>query len=210
MNLWRRDAGPDALIFLPGFMTSVDAYADLFESLVGAGVTVIVPQLYRRGVGALLGKVPVTDEAQAAANLVAQQPGRVVLGGHSRGGQAAWIAAGLVDVAGVCLVDPVDGEGRRPSGPVSTTVPAGFTCPALIVGAGVTGACAPQQVNYEQFARATPQAQVEVLADMGHADILTGRARSLGRRLCGGGTDPDHARGVCAALITAFVLASLG
>lgn len=210
MNVWRRDAGAHTLIFLPGFMSSAQAYSDLLNPVADAGISVIVPQLYRRGVGALMGNAAVADEARKAADLVAEQSGRVIIAGHSRGGQAAWLAAGLAAVAGVCLIDPVDGEGRRPSGPTSTAQPAGFECPALIVGAGVTGACAPRGVNYEQFARVTPQAHVEVITDMGHADMLNGRSRALGRRLCGGGADPDRARAMCARLITEFAVGVLG
>ncbi len=125
-------------------------------------------------------------------------PGPVFLAGHSRGGQAAWLAAGEADIAGLFLLDPVDGQGRRPQRDLSTRRPSAFPGPTWIVGAGISGPCAPVGANHEQFARATPQAVHIVVDDLGHADMLQGRARSLGRRLCGGGTDPDAARALCA------------
>lgn len=193
------------VVFLPGFMASATSYGRLLDPIEAAGFHVLVPQLYRRGLATLLGRVSVAAEVQAAVETVATMDGPVVLGGHSRGGQAAWRAAGLAPVAGLILVDPVDGEGRPPSGPTSTKTAARFSCPSLIVGAGVAGPCAPAAVNYRQFAAATPAARLEVVDDMGHADILDGRARSLGRRLCGGGADPDRARARCAEILLDFV-----
>lgn len=201
----RLDGGPDTLIFLPGFMTAPGAYRQLLEPVAAAGLTVLVPQLYPRGVRALLGGYSVVDEAAAAARLVGEQSGRVLLAGHSRGGQAAWRAAGLVAVAGLCLVDPVDGQGRAPQAPTATAEPARFNCPTLIIGAGHGGKCAPAAVNFEHFAEATPFADVVVVEAMGHADMLSGRARDLGRRLCGGGPDPDAYRGECSQRMIDFL-----
>ena len=48
-----------------------------------------------------------------------------------------------------------------------------------------------------------------MVTDLGHADILEGRARSLGRRLCGGGRDPDRARDAVTALLAAVTLNQL-
>jgi hypothetical protein len=204
--------GPDILVFLPGFMSPAESYCELLAPLADAGTTVIAPQLYRRDLDALRGKVRVGAEARAAADLVLDraEPGiRVYLAGHSRGGQAAWRAAGMLGegvVAGVCLIDPVDGHTRRPKGPVSTRRAAGFTCRSMIVGAGVGGRCAPAGVDHRQFAAATPQAAHVVIEDMGHADMLSGVACTVGRLLCGGGEDPDAARRLCTRLITSFLL----
>lgn len=191
------------LLFLPGFMTAPAAYDDLLAPVVQAGWDVVVPQLYPRGLGALLGRHTVTEEATAAAAMVR---GMCVIAGHSRGGQAAWVAAGMSDVAGVILIDPVDGEGRRPAGPTATAQPASFDADCLIIGAGVSGPCAPVQVNYTRFVTATPTAEEVVIDGLGHADILGGRARSLGRRLCGGGPDPDRARSDVSRLIVEFLM----
>ena len=82
--------GERVLVFLPGFMTAAESYVEVLTPVADAGVTVLVPQLYRRGVGALAGRVPVSSEAAAAADLVrvtaAERGTRLVhLGGHSRG-----------------------------------------------------------------------------------------------------------------------------
>jgi dienelactone hydrolase len=199
--------GPDHLLFLPGFMAAATSYVTLLRPLAAAGLTVLIPQMYPRGIGALRGKVSIRSEAQAAADLVRGLSGRVFVGGHSRGGQAAWLAAGMASdtVAGVCLVDPVDGHARRPAGPSATLRTAGFSCPSLIIGAGVRGPCAPQGADHEQFARATPATAHIVIADLGHADMLNGRGRAFGRWLCGAGEDPDAAREVCSQLLVQFI-----
>jgi pimeloyl-ACP methyl ester carboxylesterase len=154
----------------------------------------------------------VEDEAAAAADLVrdlvADGSVRLVLAGHSRGGQAAWRAANLLaaDVVldALVLVDPVDGGGRAPQVPTATTHPVAFTCPTLVVGAGLSGRCAPVPVNHEVFAAASPHARHVVVPQLGHADILEGRARSFGRRLCGGAVDPDAGRAAVSSLLVSF------
>jgi pimeloyl-ACP methyl ester carboxylesterase len=197
---------PEAtLVFLPGFMTSPTSYAALLEPLSAHGIEVIAPRLYPRGLGALRGKHTVRQEAADTAALVGELPGRVFLAGHSRGGQAAWLAAGEAPIEGLLLLDPVDGQGRRPRTSLSTRVSSPFRGPAWILGAGIGGPCAPVGANHEQFARATPGAVHLVVHDLGHADMLAGRARSLGRRLCGGGKDPDAARELCTRLLADFV-----
>jgi pimeloyl-ACP methyl ester carboxylesterase len=206
--------GERALVFLPGFMTAAESYVEVLRPVADAGVTVLVPQLYRRGVGALAGRVPVSAEAAAAADLVrvtaAERGTRLVhLGGHSRGGQAAWRAAGLLAAeglpAGLAVVDPVDGAGRRPTEADAAAEPAAFDVPTLIVGAGLGGRCAPEPVNHRVFAAAAPHAQHVVVQGLGHADLLDDRPRALGRRLCPGGPDPDSARTCVSALLVAFV-----
>lgn len=190
------------LVFLPGFMASPSAYDALLQPIKEAGWRVVVPQLYPRGLPALLGKYPVSDEAEAAAALV---QGQCVIGGHSRGGQAAWLAAGIAPVVGVVLVDPVDGEGRRPGSTLSTSKPAGFDVPCLVIGAGKGGRCAPAEVNYAHFTASTSSAHEVVFPDLGHADVMTGRAGSLGRRVCGGASDPQAARTQVSETIVNFL-----
>ena len=197
------------LIFLPGFMTSASAYLDVLQPAADAGVHIIVPTLYKRGISALLGRFSVVDEAKAAADLVrgTAATGQVVfLGGHSRGGQAAWRAAielGPDLPAGLVLVDPVDGEGRAPSAPTATlSTPA---CDMLIIGAGIGGRCAPESVNHDVFAAAAPRAEHIVIEQLGHADMLCDRDRTFGRRLCPGADDPNPGRDECARAIAFFV-----
>jgi pimeloyl-ACP methyl ester carboxylesterase len=130
------------------------------------------------------------------------------LAGHSRGGQAAWRAAQLLggECAGLMLVDPVDGGGGpRPAERTSTAAPVALNCAALIIGAGLGGRCAPAAVNHECFAEACPTATHVVVPDMGHADVLTGRALRLGRLLCGGGSDPAAARRQVTDLMLEFM-----
>lgn len=57
--------GERVLVFLPGFMSAAESYVEVLTPVADAGVTVLVPQLYRRGVGALAGRVPVSSEAAA-------------------------------------------------------------------------------------------------------------------------------------------------
>lgn len=212
--------GPGVIVLLPGFMIAPAGYGALARSLAGAGPTVVVPQLYRRGIGALAGRVDVADEAARAVDLVRatalDHPGSPVhLAGHSRGGQAAWSATGLLAATGsgpasLVVIDPVDGAGRTPTKPTSTALPVSWAVPTLVLGAGVEGRCAPDPVNHRQFARADPTARHLVVDGLGHADLLDGRARSVGRRLCGGGPDPDAARGVLAGVLLAWIAALAG
>lgn len=212
--------GPEVIVLLPGFMIAPTGYGALARSLAGAGPSVLVPQLYRRGIGALVGRVDVAEEAARAADLVRatarDRPGSPVhLAGHSRGGQAAWRATALLAAAGcvpasLAVIDPVDGAGRNPTVPTSTAVPVSWSVPTLVLGAGVEGRCAPAPVNHRQFARADPAARHLIVDGLGHADLLDGRSRSFGRRLCGGGPAPDAARDVLAAVLVAWIGAVAG
>ncbi len=140
------------LIFLPGFMTAPGAYEELLAPVTASGWEVIVAQLHRPGLSALMGRNTVPGEAAAAAQLVT---GHCVIGGHSRGGQVAWLAAGMAQGAGVLLIDPVDGHRRRPRGPVSTARPAGFECPCLVIGAS----CAAEPRHWAAFCAADPHSR---------------------------------------------------
>lgn len=196
------------LMFLPGFATPPRAYDALLAPVHDQGVDVTVPRLY--GLNGYLGRYTATDEARDAAALVAGRT-QVWLAGHSRGGQVAWRAASLIDpaaLAGVVVIDPVDGAGPRSSAPLVTDLPARFTCPTTIVGAGLGGRCVPQSLNHERFALAMPSAEHVVLADMGHADILCGGPLRWGRRLCGGGPDPAAVRAAVTALLIERIISS--
>ncbi len=206
------------VIFLPGFLNSPYAYQRLLEPLGDDRCTVEIPRLYRPGPDALLGRFTVEDEAAAAMTLVQERQrggSQVWLAGHSRGGQAAWLAAKKLEdlaapLAGLILVDPVDGRGPRSVEPVATATRASFTVPPLIIGAGLSGRCAPQAVNHERFAAAVDTCAHLVVTDMGHADVLCGWQRTLGRRLCSGGPNPVRARESVAQLMTQYVFGELG
>lgn len=205
------------LVFLPGFMAPPAAYRRLLEPVARSGVECRVPQLYPRGPSAALGRHPVAAEAQAAAGIVAglTRDGRSVwLGGHSRGGQAAWLTAGLTPIAGLVLVDPVDGDGPR-SEPTSTVRPPELDRVPLIIGAGKGGRCAPARLNHHAFASSvhdtsSPGCVHVVVEDCGHGDMLDGRWRRAARLLCGGGADPDRARASMSRLITRWIDESVG
>jgi pimeloyl-ACP methyl ester carboxylesterase len=220
VNVLRLDPAPGTanghvLVFLPGFLSSASSYRMLLEPLTAHGISVVVPQLYRRGPAVLAGRYTVEHEAHAAAAVVRGEAGgsrdrTVVLGGHSRGGQAAWRAANLLAGEGVpaalVLVDPVDGAGRRPEVPSSTLDPVEFRCPCLVVGAGIGGRCAPEPVNHRVFAAAAPEAGHVVVDAIGHGDVLDDRPAATARRLCGGAIDPAPGRAIVTALITDLVL----
>lgn len=205
------------LVFLPGFMSAASSYRMLLEPLTAQGISVVVPQLYRRGPAVLAGRFTVEQEALAAAAVVRGEAGgrrdrTVVLGGHSRGGQAAWRAANLLAAEGLpaalVLVDPVDGAGRRPEVPTASAEPVAFRCPCLVIGAGIGGRCAPEPVNHRVFAAAAPDARHVVVDSIGHGDVLDDRPAATARRLCGGAEDPSPGRATVTALVTDLVLAA--
>jgi pimeloyl-ACP methyl ester carboxylesterase len=215
----RESSTTRVLVFLPGFLQGGSSYRMLLEPLTAHGFSVIVPQLYRRGPAVLTGRYSVEDEARDAAALVRGEAGgradtAVFLGGHSRGGQAAWRAANLLAgeslPGGLVLVDPVDGAGRAPSVPTAAREPVAFTCPCLVVGAGIGGRCAPEPVNHAVFAAAAPYARHVVVPTIGHGDILDDRAAANARRLCGGAPDPAPGRAAVTALLTDFLLSVRG
>jgi len=207
LRLDRAVPGDRTLVFLPGFMTAASSYTTLLEPLTAQGISVVVPQLYRRGLGALLGRATVEQEASDAADLVRDLVGGgpVVLGGHSRGGQAAFRATAALastgEVSGLVLVDPVDGSGRAPSVRTATATSAGFSVPCLVIGAGLGGRCAPEPVNHEAFADAMPLARHVVVTRLGHGDMLDDAPRARAARLCGGADDPDPGRAAVTRLL---------
>ncbi|MGV1037028.1 MAG: hypothetical protein ACOYD0_08380 [Candidatus Nanopelagicales bacterium] len=60
----------NVLVFLPGFVIWPSAYRQLLQPLVGDDLTADVPQFYRPGPVALLGRYSVEDEASDAMSLV--------------------------------------------------------------------------------------------------------------------------------------------
>lgn len=202
------------LIFDHGFMAPPGAYAALLAPLRAAGIEVVTPRLYHPLAG-LTGRYTVVDEARDLAEIVRTQPAASAaqrptsapwLAGHSRGGQAAWRAAEILgaQISGLILIDPVDGSGPR-STAKATDHPAKIAVPTLIVGAGRGGACAPLGLNHEVFAAALPEATHVVITDMGHADILSGRAQTLGRMMCKGGSTPAAYRREVSELMLAWL-----
>jgi pimeloyl-ACP methyl ester carboxylesterase len=176
-------------------MTPVAAYQDLLAPLAVSGVEVHLPQLYRPGFRALAGSPTIQEEAHQAAQLVSRlgSSGRPVwLAGHSRGGQAAWRAGEVTPVAGLILVDPVDGDGRTPQA-TATSRPPSFSLVPTIIGAGISGPCNPNAVDHERFAAVTSCRHL-VIPECGHGDMLNGVSLAVARALCQGGADPTAAR----------------
>ncbi len=203
-----RTSDNGALIFLRGFTTPASSYRDLLAETNMQ--TVAVPHLYRVGPRVLSGQYSVVDEATDAANFVETVTTEPVwLAGHSRGGHAALLAAlslsqrGL-PVAGLILVDPVSTgpmfPHRVPSSPATVSAH-----PPLVIGAGLGGRCAPKKRNHSSFANALPGALHVVIPHMGHADVLVGKPRAIGRKLCGGGPDPDAMRNLVGRLLRDYI-----
>ncbi len=181
---------PRCLVFLPGFACPPGAYRSFLEP-----VALRVGRVVVASVGHLLaevtGRSTPAEEAVRCVELVEAiraDGAQVWLGGHSRGGTVAWLAAGMARVEGLVLVDPVYGGGppwQRPGSP--PRIEPG--CPVSILGFEVGGRCAPADRNHEHFAAALPDAEHMVVPGCGHADILGGGFGRMGRLTCGGGGD---------------------
>lgn len=207
-------SGNRVLVFLPGFIAPASAYRELLEPVASNDFCVVVPQLYRPTPSVLSGRFTVEEEAARAVDLIdsLQATGvKVFVGGHSRGGQSAWRAARMLQqsgspIAGLVLVDPVDGSGPWPTNNLATLNEVEFSCPTLIVGAGRGGKCAPADRNHELFAASTVGAQHVVLEDLAHADVMSGAFGWAGRWLCGSGPmEGSPARREVSQLIIAHV-----
>ena len=201
--LWLGAETARCLLFVPGFMTPVEAYRDLLEPLVSPGLQVGVLGVVPPGPRALLGRVTPHQEADAVAAVAAERVARgqqVWLGGHSRGGQVAWRAAESTEPCGLVVVDPVDGHGPR-TGPDVTRRAPRFAVRPTGVALGAPGRCAPAALGPRAFAAADPRVDLVVVDDAGHADILGGRALTRGRLLCRGAADPAAVRAQVTALL---------
>ncbi len=216
------------VVFQHGFLARNSAYTEILRALASHGFIVVAPQMYTPGLPAVLGCPTAAAEADHAAQLLAWLPGhlddltgqrartdRLGLAGHSRGGKVAWLVlvADPARAQAIAGVDPVDGTGG-PRGNQARVVngPFSFARPALVIGTGLGGNCAPAGDNHEQFyaASAAPAWHV-VVPDAGHADMLDAdsAAASLGTLVCTRGTDPAAMRRLTAGLLTAFFRASL-
>lgn len=199
------------LVFLPGFLVSPGSYRRLLDEVAQCGIEVIARRLYRPGPNVLAGRFTTEDEAAAAERVLADAvalhaPEEVWLAGHSRGGQAAWLLADRVDAAGLIVLDPVDGTGRRPTTLHAAARPATFGARTLVIGAGLAGRCAPAAVNHEHFARAAPPGSAHIVVPtMGHGDLLDDRPARVSQSLCGGSDRPADERSTVAQLMSAFI-----
>ena len=184
-------------LFLPGFACPTSAYREFLAAVHdGAGVAVHPHDPSRGLVAQVTGRSTSEAEARAvasAATAVRANGAPVLLGGHSRGGLVGDLAAATVQPDALVLIDPVSGGGPPWAKP--DPLPAiGWTGPTLVLGCGKGGHCAPEGRNHEVFAAALPGCTHAVVDDCGHADVLDGHFRTLGRLVCSRGSHPDRAR----------------
>lgn len=215
------------VVFQHGFMSRNSHYSMMLERVAGHGFVVVAPQMYEPGPLVLAGIPTAAQEAEIAAEILAWLPGRldaltgvhacterIGLCGHSRGGKVAWQV--LVNQPGIVQavagIDPVDGAGG-PLGNQRRVIdgPFRFSLPALVIGAGLSGACAPEGDNHVQFyaASASPAWHV-VVPGQGHTDMLDETAQTdLIRRVCPEGGASEPMRRLTAGLLVALFRASL-
>jgi chlorophyllase len=214
------------VVFQHGFITRNEAYNEILSHLASHGFVVAAPQMYEPGLAALLGKPTAAEEALTAAQVLSWLPAglpatlgyspatnRLGLAGHSRGGKVAWLmlVADPSRAQAVAGVDPVDGTGG-PFGNQARVVhgPFTFSPPALVIGTGLGGDCAPAGDNHEQFyAASRSPAWHVVIPDAGHADMLDEVAAITASSVCPGGPDGAAARRLTAGLLVAFFRGSL-
>ncbi|WCJ21570.1 chlorophyllase 1 [Euphorbia peplus] len=156
---------------------------------------------------------------------------KLTLGGHGRGGKTSFAMAithaqiGLqVSVAAVLAVDPVAGLGKdhEDEPAILTYVPGSFNLdiPSTIIGTGlgnqticawVCPACAPNDVNHEEFYKeSTPPTSHIVIKDYGHVDLLDddldGTMGFIAQHKCvNGDSNKTPVRTTIAGLVTAFL-----
>lgn len=202
---WEPAGGGDpTLVFCHGFLGTPDDYRGLLSHIASHGIRVVAPIGHRRTPAVLLGRPGISDEAEAILGLVDRLDAPWVAG-HSRGGQVAWLVAARAAVSGVVVVDPVDGEGRRGEKPTATARRATWDVPTTVIGAVLGGRCAPRHRNHERFASAAPDGSSHLVVEMGHADLLDGRVRTLGRLVCPGVDDPGPIPRTVGGLVVAAV-----
>lgn len=214
------------LLFQHGFMVESSAYEGMLRHIASHGFIVVAPQMYQPGLMALLGTPTALEEAEVASGLVewmaehlsavtgvTARVDRLAIGGHSRGGKVAWLTA-LQDATrfrAIIGVDPVDGRGG-PAGnqPRVTAEPFPFSLPALVIGAGLNGACAPTGENYEQFYEASQSPAWRIVAkDYAHGDMLDESAAAASAAFCGTGADRESMRRATAGMIVLFLREAL-
>lgn len=222
----QQPAGYPVVVYDHGFVTTNRAYSDLLTHVASHGFVVVVPQMYPPGLAALLSSPSAAQEAQELARVLRWLPAelpeaagytpctqRVGLAGHSRGGAVAWMVLSADPAAAQAIagVDPVGFRAHRPAGasqPSEELFP--FSLPALVIGAGLGGGCAPQGRNHEAFyAASRSPAWHVIIPEAGHADMLDDASAEAARIVCPGGPDRSAARRTFAGLMVAFFRASL-
>jgi dienelactone hydrolase len=218
------DGDVPGLVLAPGFQLDGDTLAWLGTHLASHGFFVWVPTF---GDG-VFGAIDHSDLADAVVAMTAElqsTPGvaadLVGVGGHSRGGKVAILAATRAPrIEAILGIDPVDavGPGQTPSPENPSVTPELMDLikvPLGLIGSeygsasvlpGVAPACAPAEENYAVFAAeatATPALHTWLIPDSGHNDFADPLPFGLSLA-CPKGEDPAATRARTKALATAF------
>jgi len=214
------------VVFQHGFMSRNDFYDDILGHLASHGFVVVAPQMYEPGISPLTGNPTAAAEAELAGKVIEWLPGhlneitavnartdRMGIAGHSRGGKVAWGAASK-DASrfdAIAGVDPVDGAGGPLGGQTRVVQgPFPFALPSLVIGAELSGNCAPAGDNHVQFYEACQSPAWHVIAlGQGHGDMLDEPEAAASALLCPSGSDRPGMRRLTAGLLTAFFRAAL-
>jgi dienelactone hydrolase len=137
----------------------------------------------------------------------------VGLAGHSRGGKVVWAAIdGGAAPRSLALVDPVDG----PATPLNINLRVthrvlSVAVPSLVIGCGLTGICAFDGDNHEQyFAAAASPAWHVMVPGYGHVDMVDDWCSSPLRDIvCASGPDRAGMRRFTGGILAAFFRATL-
>jgi chlorophyllase len=206
------------VVFQHGFLARNSEYNEILTHLASHGFIVLAPQMYVPGLGAATGHPSAAQEAELAGRVLDWLPAHLAsfvgyaaridligLAGHSRGGRVAWLVL-LSDPSrakAVAGVDPVDGD-QSPLGDPTRVIqgPFKFNFPSLIIGAGLSGDCAPAGINHEQFYAASASPAWHVVAtDYGHTDMLDEDAAKAAAAFCRSGmADRENMRRLVAGL----------
>lgn len=214
------------VVYQHGFMSRNDFYDDILGRLASHGFVVVAPQMYEPGIGPLTGNPTAAAEAELASQVIDWLPGnlseisgihartdRLGIAGHSRGGKVAWATAskGPDRFRAIAGVDPVDGAGG-PLGGQARVVQGtfAFALPSLVIGAELSGNCAPAGDNHVQFYGACQSPAWHVIAlGQGHGDMLDEPEAAASALLCPSGSDRAGMRRLTAGLLAAFFRAAL-
>ncbi len=214
------------VVFQHGFMSRNDYYDEILGQLASHGFVVVAPQMYEPGIGPLTGNPTAATEAELAGKVIDWLPGNLNevtgvqartdhlgIAGHSRGGKVAWLvvskdASRFDAIAGV---DPVDGAGGPLGGQTRVVQgPFAFATPSLVIGAELSGNCAPTGDNHVQFYGACQSPAWHVIAlGQGHGDMLDEPEAAASALLCPSGSDRPGTRRLTAGLLAAFFRATL-
>jgi dienelactone hydrolase len=131
---------------------------------------------------------------------------RVGLAGHSRGGQASFLAAeggARGRIAGICGLDPVDGTPAAIPNAGQVDVPTAFIGETTD-GSG-TMPCAPTAQNYQAFYASVPSPSVSITALGADHTMFEDPAACVACSLCAAGTaDPTTVLRYAVRYLTAF------